>query len=102
MQARNKAKPPIAMTFWHQDGNHYFVDAPDILKAIQDSGRTPEDIQARAGAGYSYLEKLLSGGRIDGWAVSHVEWVLDPDRKSGAVGPSWLSRMSTTQFPKGS
>jgi hypothetical protein len=101
MQARNKAKPPIAMTFWKRNGDLYRTDAQDLLKAIQDSGRTQEDIRARAGAGYSYVEKLLNGGGIDGWAASHIEWVLTPESQSISVGFSLVSLMPSTQFPKG-
>lgn len=84
---RNKAKPPIKLPFWKKDGDLWFADPADLQNAIVSSGLPIETIQKRMGVGYGHIQEVLDGKRIDGWAVTHIEWGISPE-KSAPITPS--------------
>jgi len=97
---RTKAVPKLTLKIWRPDENLYFADARDLEEVIQKSGRTDIDIRSRLGAGYSSLDRVLSGGGIDGWAASHMEWALSPS-EAPAIGPGAMSGFEWWKSPKG-
>jgi hypothetical protein len=88
---RNKAVPPIKMSFWKRDGNLYYADANDLEEAIQLSGHTQDVLKRKLGAGYSELLAALKGKRLGGWTVWFLERGLTPESEHATSG-SWHSR----------
>jgi len=97
MQGKSRAKPAITMKFWKQDGRLFYADTADLLDAIQKSGRSDLDIRSRLGAGHSYLDRLLKGDRLDGWAIAHIEWGLDPNDPPMNLGASTPSGFDASE-----
>jgi hypothetical protein len=78
MARRFKATAPIKMAFWKPNGKLWYAVVADLENAIRISGHSDAILRNRLGAGYHYTQDILDGKRIDGWAVSHIEWGLPP------------------------
>jgi hypothetical protein len=92
MARRFKAQPPIKLNFWKRDGKLWFAEPADLEAVIKQSGLSDKEIQKRMGAGYKYIQEVLDGKRIDGWAVSHIEWGINSDLLSTTPMHSWPPR----------
>ena len=88
MPRRFRPTPPIKMAFWKAEGKLWYAEPKDLLEAIEASGHSHKLIQTRMGAGYHYIQDILDGKRIDGWAVCQIEWGLSPERE-GLNPHSW-------------
>jgi hypothetical protein len=78
MKARTKAKPPIKESFWKKEEKLYYAEKEDLENLIKASGLSDDILKLRLGAGYSEFQTALAGGKINGWAVVHIENALRP------------------------
>lgn len=77
---RHIASPRFGLSIWKADGKLWFAEAADLKAAIDSSGVDEIQIQKRMGHGYHYIQDILDGKRIDGWAIVHIEYGISNEK----------------------
>lgn len=74
MSRRYDGTPRFKLDIWQQQGTLWFTN-PKVLSAIIENENIPnEEVRARMGHGYLYLQDALEGKPIGRWAVLHIEY----------------------------
>jgi len=83
MTRRFDTTPRFKLDIWQKEGTLWFAD-PNALRSIIEQENVPnEEVRARMGYGYLYLQDALNGKRIGRWAVIHIEHgILGASRES--------------------
>ena len=54
----------------------YSISAADLKREIENANCSDEELRKRMGVGFSHLDTLFSGGKVDGWGALFVESAL--------------------------
>lgn len=74
MARRYDANPRFKLDIWQNEGTLWFND-PNALRSIIERENVPnEEVRARMGYGFLYLQDALEGKRSGRWAVIHIEY----------------------------